>query len=368
MGHIIMKEVKDFLREKSNVFFFIMFPVILVFLLGNLLGSMDEAEATIGMIQLHYQIDTDQLMDRMAVEGFLNVIEEEETIIVEETQNVSTSRDLAAKDEITAVVVFSGDPLQINVFEGTNHIKNRTVGAILNGFVQNYQALSTIQINPTASRILQLPEEGSYLKQKDLGVNRTMMDYYAVTMLAMICFMSSILGSMAFAAERQNRTMNRLLIVPKNKILIFFSKILGMMPQVILQISVIMITSTTVFGAKYAMTGLDNLYLFAMFFIVTLAMISIGAVIGLVIRINPMTIIMPILWVIMFISGTYSKEIYIKGVTERMPVHWVQEAAFDLTVFGRWGRAGEVMLGCTLIIVVMLSLGAFIFSRKEEER
>lgn len=368
MGHIIIKEMKDFLRDKSNVFFFLMFPVILVFLLGNLLGSMDDAEAAIGKIEIHYTIETNQIVQRMAVDGFMNAIEKDGTIIVQETQEVPTSRDLAAKDDITAVVIFSGDPLQIDIYEGTNHIQNRTVGALMNGFVQNYQALSTLSNTSADTLRLNFLGRGSYLKQKDLGVNRTMMDYYAVTMLTMICFMSCLLGSMAFVSERQNHTMNRLLIAPQNKIFLFFSKILGMMPQVILQISVIMIISTTVFGANYATSGLNNLYLFMMFFIVTLTMISIGAVIGLVIRVNPMTLIMPILWVIMFVSGTYSKEVYIEGVTERMPIHWVQEAAFDLTVFGRWERAGEVVLGCILIIIVILSIGAFIFSRKEEER
>lgn len=368
MIQIIIKEMKDFLREKTNLFFFLMFPTVLVFLLGNLLGNMDHAEEVIGEIKLHYVVDTEQVFHNMAIEGFVAALDDESNISFERVAELEASKILAGRDEITAVIEFTGDPMQINIYEGTNHIKNRTVGAMMNGFVQMNKALTAILKTIPNSLTGVTENQIDYVKQKDLGINRTMLDYYAVTMMVMICFMSVILGSAAFAGERQNRTINRLLIAPKNKVVLFLSKILGLMPQVIMQIAIIMVFSVFVFHANYATTWMDNIYLFLMFFIVTLTMISIGVVIGLFIKANPMAVIFPVLWVMMFLSGTYSKELNISGVTDRMPVYKIQEAAFDLTVFGRYGKCNAVILSCLIITVIMLSIGAFVFSRKEEER
>jgi ABC-2 type transport system permease protein len=368
MIHVIIKETKDFLREKTNLFFFLMFPVVLVFLLGNLLGSMDKAENPIGEIKLQYLVKTDNVFHKMAIESFVKAMEDDKNIFFERSADLEASKLLAGRDEITAVIEFTGDPLTINIYEGTNNIKNRTVGAIMNGFIQSNKSISAVIKTAPNALTGGISEQGEYVKQKDLGINRTMLDYYAVTMMVMICFMSIILGSTAFMGERQNKTINRLMIAPKNKIILFLSKILGLLPQTILQILIIMISSVFVFNAHYSASLPDNLYLFVMFFIVTIAMISIGAVLGLFIKANPMAVIFPALWVMMFLSGTYSKSINISGVTNLMPIYQVQEAAFDLTVFGRYGRCNIVIISCIIITIIMLSLGAFAFSRKEEER
>ncbi len=368
MLQIIIKEMKDFLREKTNLFFFLMFPTVLVFLLGNLLGSMDQAEEAVGEIKIHYLVDTDQEIQSIVIEGFVKALEDEKNISFERTKDLETSKSLAGRDEITAVVEFIGEPMQINIYEGTNHIKNRTVGAIMTGFVQmnkSYFAIGKTLPNALAGVST---EQADYVKQKDLGVNRTMLDYYAVTMMVMVCFMSVILGSAAYSVERQNKTINRLLIAPKHKAVLFLSKVLGLVPQVIIQIAIIMVCSVFIFHANYASSFLDNIYLFVTFFLVTITMVSIGVVLGLVLKTNPMAVIFPVLWVMMFISGTYSKEVNISGVTERMPIYKIQEAVFDLTVFGRYGKCNRINLSCILITIIMLSIGAYIFSKKEEER
>jgi ABC-2 type transport system permease protein len=345
-----------------------LFPVILVFLLGNLLGSMDKAEEAIGEIKIRYLIDTPDPYQIMSINTFIERAGDNNNLIFEETKDLEEAKRLAGNNEITAVVVFTGSPMEINIFEGTNNVKNRTVNAIINGFIQTNKSIGTI-INtaPEALSGLDMKQE-DYISQKDLGVSRTMIDYYAVSMVAMIGFMSCLVGAGAFVGERQNKTINRLIIAPQNRVLLFLQKILGMVPQVMLQITVIMLVSVIVFKAHYAATLVNNLYLFLLFMVVTLCMISIGAVIGIVIKANPMVVIMPVLWLMMFFGGTYSKEINVSGITDAMPVFRLQQAAFDLAIFGRYGKANSIMLISLLVMAFALALGAFLFSRKEEER
>jgi ABC-2 type transport system permease protein len=368
MFNIVIKETKEFLREKTNLFFFLMFPVALVFLLGNLLGSMDNAEETVGQIKIQYLIETENPYQVMAIQSFVEAASDGNNLDFEEAQDIASSKQLAGKDEITAAVVFEGDPMKIQVYEGSNHIQNRAVGAMLSSFIQTNKAIFAVsQLKPEVlSELNQTQEE--YIEPKDLGVNRTMLDYYAVSMVSMIGFMSALVGAVAFVGERQNKTLNRLIIAPQNRVLLFLQKIIGMVPQVVIQILVIMSVSVVVFHAHYAATLQVNLYLFFMFFIVTLCMISIGAVVGMVIKANPMVVLMPIIWIMLFLGGSYSKEINIQGLTDAMPNYKLQQAAFDLAIFGRFEKANTVILVCLIVMAISLAVGAFIFSRKEEER
>lgn len=368
MFQIVIKEMKEFFRDKTNLFFFLMFPIALIFLLGNLLTSMDQAEEAIGKIDLQYMIQTENPYQVMAINNFIQAMSDNQIINFYEAKDVSEAKKLAGKDKITALIIFQGDPLEINIYEGSSHVKNRTVGALMNGFIQTNQSIMAVLKTTPTTLVLPEGEERNYIEQKNLGVNRTMIDYYAVSMLAMISFMSMLLGAGAFVGERQNKTMNRLIIAPQSRVFLFLQKILGMVPQVAIQIAVIMLISVFVFQANYAATLQNNLYLFFMFFIFTLSMIAVGSVVGIIIKTNPMIILMPILWIMMFFGGTYSKQVYVKGFTELMPIYQLQQAAFDLAVFGRFGKANIAILIFFAILIVALGLGAYLFSKKEEER
>lgn len=369
MFSIVIKETKEFLRDKTNLFFFIMFPILLIFLLGNLLASMDKAEDAIGDIKIQYLLETKDQYQTMAIQGFIEAVGGDNSLLsFQKAEDLEEAKRLAGKDEITAAVLFTGDPLEIRIYEGTNQVKNRAVNAIFNSFVQTNKAILAVAAeNPSILSGLGTGQE-EFLEQKDLGVDRNMVDYYAVAMLAMICFMSMVAGAGAFVGERREKTINRLIIAPRNRVMIFFQKILGMVPQVVLQIIIIMAVSVLVYKAHYAATAKANLYLFFMFFIVTLCMVSVGATIGIVIKANPMAVLMPVLWIMMFFGGTYSKEMNIKGFTDLMPIYQIQKAAFDLSIFGRYGKANYVIVICILITIAALAFGAFLFSKKEGER
>lgn len=368
MFSIILKEIRGSYREKVNLFFFLAFPVLLIFFLGNLLTKMDVAEEGIGEIIVQYQIDTEDPYQQAAIRTFIDAAGAEGVLTFEEVSNLNEARELAARDDITAVVIFHGEPMEISVFEGTNSIKNRAVITILEGFIQNHKVINTLmEHNPMTVANLTV-DNISGIEQKELGVHRTMIDYYAISMVAMISFMSMLVGAISFVGERQEKTMNRLIIAPQNRVGMFLQKVLGLVPQVIVQLSLIMFVSVFFFQAHYATNLRDNLYLYFFFLVVTLCMISIGVVIGIVIKVNPMSVIMPVLWLMMFFGGTYSKEVNIAGLSDAMPIYQIQQAAFDLAIFGRYDKVNIAIIICLVIMAVALVLGAYLFSRKEEER
>jgi ABC-2 type transport system permease protein len=368
MFNIVIKETKEFIREKSYLFFFILFPVLLVFLLGSLLNETDIAESAIGKLQIEYQNDTGDPYQVAAIEGFIDAMNQEATVNFRRTENFEKEKEAAGKDEITAVVRFSGNPLKIQVYEGSNRVKNRTVQAILNGFIQSNKTFAAVTNAAPESLAGFKAESIDYTVEKDLGVERSMIDYYAVSMVVMIAFFSMLVGANAFLGERENKTINRMIIAPQNRISMFLQKVCGMAPQSILQIAIIMILSVVVFKASYGATVISNLYLFLLFFVITFCMVSLGAIVGLLFKISPFILIMPVVWIMMFLGGTYSKELEIEGVSNIMPNYIFQKAAFDVAIFNRYELANRVILGCVLTTIVALSVGAYLFYRKEEER
>ena len=366
MIEIIIKETKEFLRDISNVFFYLIFPIVLVFLLGNLLAELDKPEESIGEVKIHYMIGTNGQADIMAIESFIQGVSDEQNIIFEKTDDISASKDLVKSNEITSVILFTNNPLEIHIFEGTDRIKNRTINAMMNGFTQINKAVNVIVMSNPASLMNMKDGEADFIQQKDLGINRTMLDYYAITMLSMISFMSILLGAMCFMGERENNTIMRLKIAPISQTKLFLSKILGLMPQTIMQISILMILSIVLFDASYSTNLLDNLYLFLMFFVLTFTVVTVGAVYGLLTSVHPMATLMPIIWVMMFVSGTYSRGLFIDGITQAMPIYQVQEAAFDLAIFGRYEKANTVIIICIIISLIMLTIGAMSFRRRAE--
>ena len=296
MTDIILKEIKEFIRDKTNVFFFLLFPAILVFLLGNLLSAQDNADAVIGDISIQYSVEAKDPKSTAAIDRFAQALNAGKGIKIEKTEDVTAAKTLLKDNKITSVVVFP-EPAGIQIYEGRSSVGNRTVAAVMNGFaLTNKAVLSTVKISP-ASLQDGISVESNFVSTKDLGVNRTPLDYYAICMLSMITFVSLISGAYAFTRERDSKTMNRLIISPRNRWLLYIQKILGTIPQIMCQTIVLMTVSVFIFHAHYAANWKGNIFLFAMFFCIALALISLGACIGLFMKTEPTATLMPILWI-----------------------------------------------------------------------
>ncbi len=368
MLSIVIKEIREVLRDKTTLFFMIAFPIMLVFFLGNLLANLDSSESPIGELKVHYICEDLSVQDNMVISGFIDEINLGEEISFEQSASLSDSDKLVGEDEISAVIVFSGSPMEIKIHEGRSGIQNKTIYAIMTSFVQTNKSISAVINTAPAAIADSLSYEGDLTRQKDFGHNRTMLDYYGICMVVMLTVNSVLTGAYGFLGERQMKTINRLILSPKSRLSLFVQKIFGLQIQSIMQIVIVMSLSALFFNVHYASSIGANLLLFLLLFMGASAFISIGVLLGLLMKANPTAILMPICWVMLFISGSYSKEIYIEGVTDKMPPNIIQSAAFDLTVFGRTTKALTVIAAAAIICLIFLAISAVIFSRKEEER
>lgn len=366
MGSIIKRDLLTLLRDRGNMFFVLLFPSLMVLLLGSLLQSMDSSDNFIEPIKLAYTIETTDPYGMAAIDGFLEALTENDAVTLLESADFASAKAKVDNGEASVAVHFS-QPLGVELYKGYDKIQNRAADAIFQGFTR--QANSMLVVAKTAPRqlaALENQEINSMVAQKEFGYSRTMMDYYAVAMLVMIIFMGGGVGGVASLYEsRKDGTLARLLAAPKSRISIYVQSVIGVLPHCFLQVFCVMASSVLLFGAHYADTWQNNLLLFATFFIVGYAVFSAFMLVGLLVNINSTFIIMPVMWGLMFISGTFSKEIYIKGVSELSPIWQLQNAAFDLTVFGRGEKCVTAIFISIGVLVVSTMLGAFLLKRKE---
>lgn len=354
---IIKNEVTSFFRNGSSLFFCIFFPSILVLLLGTFLENVVVADYPVGELKIAYSVESADKTALVPFEEFLRGLESENVLTAE--KKISSELESAITDGYSAAVELNGT--DITIYNGGDSIKNRTVKALFDSYTQTASTMATVAaVNPMVLAEAAFPSDESYVSQKDLGVSRTMMDYYAVAMMVMIIFMAGcISGGSTYYEETKHSTLNRLEIAPVSKTAIYFGKIIGNLPMVLIQVLTVMTVSTVFYGAHYCADVKGNILLAAMFICSALAIVAFGIIIGLFLpKTNPTIVLMPVLWCSMFVSGTFANNIYIKGLTDIMPMYKIQQAAFDLTVFSRPEKAVHVIIVSLILLVLFIAIGA----------
>ena len=363
---IIMNEIKAFFRDKMNLSLMIAFPIILIYLLGNLLSQQDYADEAIGELHIGYMVESVNPVEVVVIDEFIKGASEEGNVVFEQVAKEEKARDQVAHNELEGLVIFGKD--EILLYEGKDMIKNRTISALITGYSNTAKAIKAIAYSAPNMLTNIKAEENNFVEEKEFSANRSMLDYYGVAMIVMMVFVGSIMGAGTFGEEIRLKTVNRLIGSPISRTKIFIQKVIGQIPSAVVEIVVVMVVSTLFFDVHYAANVGDNLILFLLFLLSSFTMLTVGIVIGLFIKANPFLVLMPVLWVMMFLSGTFAKPITIKGISQNMPAYRLQQAAFDITVFGNIGKATSFMLVDIVIIIIMTVIGVVKFNRMQEAK
>lgn len=361
---VLIKECRCFFRQKSNLLYCFLFPSVLVFLLGSLLQQIEVSDYAVGDLSVQYYSDNADPAAYAGLETFLDQMTQEQVFTAHEASSPEEAAAAVEDESSAAVIVMQGSEVLLKT--GTDSVKNRTVRALLDSYLQMQRSyVAAAALDPAALATIELPQE-PLVVAKDLGVNRSMIDYYAIAMLVMMLFMGTLVSATTiFRDETTWHTADRLALSPVSRPALFFGKLFGSMPSAGVQILAIMLTSTLLFDAHYCATWQDNLLLGAMLFCVAMALIALGILLSLLVRFSLNGILMPILWAMMFFSGTFAKQIHIDGVSDHLPVYVIQQASFDLTLFGKTEGACHVILISLITFAVCMTAGVIWYSRRK---
>ena len=344
MLSLIIKQIREYFRSPANVFMGLLFPVLLVFFLGTMLQNLDIADYDIGEIKLQYSVTQ---TDEQGGKAFAEFLDNISMIKAEKASDEKTALSLTDKGDIDAYIELKNG--EILLYCGRNDTY--------------YKIAST---DPSLLMNTDTDTEKSFVEQDGLGVTRSMMDYYAVSMAVMMIFMSHmIMGSTALKDEERIFTLQRLYLSPVGKVKLFFGKLIGTLPSAVIGNAVIMLFSVFVFGAKYCDSFVGNLILFLLLSCCSLASIAVGMLIGVLIKIPAESIVIPLTWALLFFSGSFSKQVFIEGFSDKLPPYIVQQAAFRLTLYSESDSALAVIAVCLAVTAAVSLIGAAIFRVKK---
>jgi ABC-2 type transport system permease protein len=360
ISRIILQQIRGYYRDGSAMFFGLIFPLVMTVCLGNLLANLDNPDSMVGTMKIAYYSE-----NPAATDSFAQILKDTDGIELSTEKSAESAEKKVRDEKADAGMIFAQD-MSVKVYEGGDKTKNRTVDAIARGFARESAAYITAYKTTGAPPSISTARPDLIADKKYDGRTRSMIDFYAVTMIIMICFMGGGIGGaseMYFA--RREGLIRRLAISPKRGGAIFMETVIGSIPGNVAQTLAVMIPATLIFGAHYAATAADNLLLFAMFVLLGTTVSAVFSLIGLFLRFNPYLIVMAVLWTLLFISGSFNRGINIPGVSEFMPMSIANNAAFELTLFGRPDQALILMAALAVILAAACAVGSFALRRKE---
>lgn len=362
MLSLIIKQMREYFRNPVNVFMGLLFPVLLVFFLGTMLQGLDISDYDIGKIKLQYSVSG---ADEQSGKAFAEFLDNIDMIKAEKNNDSENALKLTDSGDTDAYIELKNG--EIVLHKGRNDIVNRALSSVLNSYIAvsdtYYKIAST---DPSLLMDIDADTEKLFVEQEGLGVTRSMLDYYAVSMTVMMIFMSHMMmGSTAFKDEEKIFTMSRLYLSPLGRTKLFFGKLIGILPSAVISNAVIMLLSAFVFGARYCDNFIGNLLLFLLFSCCSMAATAVGMLIGIIIKIPAEGVIIPLAWSLLFFSGSFSKEIFLEGFSDKLPPYLIQQSAFRLTLYGESGDTVVTMAVCLAVTVFVSLIGAVIFRRKK---
>ena len=338
---LIKKETMQFFRSKSNVIVMLIFPIILIFIMGSSLNDIMGMEKNIFDDKIiYYRINApiENEVDLQRFYDFMIHFEKNTNVkFIENNNYKEATNDVNNNKAICFMDIYNDD---INYFrnEKKENLESKVFRNLYEQYIKKYTFLKSIdKSNPQQMQTVLDYEIKILLKNEN--INQEEVDsftYYTFAILILINIYISTITSMSMYKEQFLHTMTRLKVFNTKKINILLSKIaLGIIVG-LLQIIIVYIVSTRFFKVNWS----DNLLYI---FIVLISFIIFSSALGIFMSIifsNRKTCYMAnnILIIIMgFLGGSYVPMYLVKSarvtsfLSQITPSYWANTSLLSLS-------------------------------------
>lgn len=266
-------ELRRFVKDKGNIFFTFIFPLILVFVLGSQFGGSGNAgRVTISGPESQLRTAVAEQLE----EGEVAVSFADHDAMLEQVARGRTDAGLVI-DDVAAAAHAAGDPAELQVIAGNSStstaaqqrvqvaVGNLDLHQIQLGALEATgasaeeaeQALTTAadQVSPPTLQVVnvdQLSQEFRGLGQFDLG---------ASSQLLLFTFLTSLAGSSTLINARRQGVMARTLAAPVSTLQAIAGQAMGRWVIAFFQGGYIMLATWLLFGVDWGNLGLSLLVL-----------------------------------------------------------------------------------------------------------
>lgn len=368
---IIIKEIKQNLRDKKAMSMMVIFPIVLIAILGMALNSwFSEGTGTNLKVDAVYCIQSKSILS----DNFeKNIVNDKNGIDVKYTKsdNADDAMKSIANGKHDCLVLIDGNNIKLIKNSKYNNINASLVETILNVFVKKYNTVLEIaKVNPAALSTIS-SESPNYIEDVSLQKNKAprAVDYYAITMLTLIIMYGGDTSMSAIISERKSKTQNRILCSPVKKHQYLIGKILGDIFVTIIQSLIVILFSKYVLKTYW---GSSIGAVFAVILSVILFSITLGAGLTLIIKDNNIagTLLSLIIPIFVFLGGGYfpltgfnSKLLNI--ISKVSPITWSNQAILNIIYSNDFSTMLYAILINVIASVLLIGASAYIFKKEE---
>ena len=371
---LIKKELKAFFRSKSDVIIMLIFPVILIFVMGKSLNNLMSVEKNIfNNKTIYYRINApinNEKNLQLFYDFMINFEKKTNVKFIENKNYKNATNDVNNNKAICFMDIYDN---KINYFR--NEKKESTESKIFRNLYEQYMRKYSFLQTMSKSNSKQMTSLSNYqikILLKDENINEEEISsytYYTFAELILIILYISTLTSISMYKERFLHTMTRLKVSGTNKFNILASKIaLGIIIG-LMQTFVVYIVSTKLLHVNWG----DNL---TYIMLVLISFIIFSSVLGIFISMvfddqKTAYTVNNILIIIMgFLGGSYVPICLVKSVRitsflcNIMPNYWANIAILGLHYNMETKYYIISILISLSLSVIMLIVGNFISRQK----
>ncbi|WP_027624184.1 SagG family ABC transporter permease subunit [Clostridium lundense] len=367
---IAIKEIKQNLRDKKSMAMMVLYPILLMIILGSALAGAFDDSISFKDTKVVYKTEGKESISHN-FKGFTKTLNNLgiETI---ETDDEKQAIEKVKDSTYVCYIKVDEKDKKIDFYKNTRYnFKSDLIQTILNIYVDRYNTVMEIyKESSTMSGELIDEKEVSYVNEISIQKNRSprAIDYYAVTMLTMIILYAALYGAFGIGGEYIRNTFNRIMCAPIKKVEILGGKVLGNIVVNLLQSFIVILFSKYVLKAYFG----DNMIpIYLVVLSEVIMAISIGVGVAFMTKKDTLSsallnIIIPC---ITFFGGGYVpigdfKSNTINLISNLSPLKWTNDALFTF-IYSNNIQNIKIAIGINMIIaVVFLSISSLIYKRQ----
>lgn len=317
MLKLIIANFKQFLRDKTAVFFTFAFPLIFIFLFGMVFGGSNDVNYNIKLV-----VDDESHISQGLTEAFASV-----PIFTVSEGELDPSLDQLREGNLTAVIVI---PENIDSTVGTGETASLTI------YHDPSQTQTSQVILPVVRQIIdqfnreltQSPVLIDLAEESILSESFRFIDFFVPGILAMSIMQSGLFGILPLVEWREKKVLKRLGVTPLSRSTVVISQLAFRLVLAVVQAAILISIANAVFDVPVMGSWL---LLVGLVILGTLVFISLGYVVAA--RVKTVEGATPIVNLIsfpmMFLSGVFfpvdMMPEFIRPVITAMPLTYLAD-------------------------------------------
>lgn len=370
---LIIKEIKHNVRDKKGMAMMILFPILLILVLGNALKDSSYDDNSIGKSKVLYSIQSTGMAAKDLKENIIDKGKDFNIDFTEATDIEAAKKQIKDRNEYDSLIIMKDDST-IEVYKNSRYdLLSGLSESILNTYVQRYNTIAEIaKVNPLKLQEILFDTNIGYTNIVSLNKAKTprSIDYYTITMITLIIMYGTSVSLFGISGERHARTRDRILSAPVKKHEFLIGKTLGSVLIIMFQMSIVILFTKYVLNAYWGW-GNDIIPVLLVIVSQIIMVVGIGTSFGFLFKnenaaYGILNVIIPILE---FLGGAYFS---VDGISSRFfqilkglsPVAWTNKAIFSVIYSSDLSKVLPAIIINISIAVVCIAASSIKF-RKE---